>query len=223
MFKRGQPLTVELVRHSPLFEPGHPSVLHKNINSSQVPLMEDALLTIVHFLIISSPLLIGLIYVEDNRPLAVISSIFFSVIVYFSSSFLYFILSDAPSYSYSYPESILIPFISSVFVVITSFIAFKTGRGFREWMIGSSIFTPLLTLPVLLVILFLESNIIIKNITSSTDSRDIECSSCGASIKATHQFCQNCGERAKIKSECPECGRVVPKNADFCPSCGNNI
>lgn len=49
----------------------------------------------------------------------------------------------------------------------------------------------------------------------------IQCSKCGASMKASAKFCPDCGN--PNGTTCPKCKAVVKSSAKFCPDCGASM
>lgn len=55
----------------------------------------------------------------------------------------------------------------------------------------------------------------------------VKCKNCGANLKATAKFCEECGatvtSKSSLHSVCPECNSNLKAGASFCEECGCNI
>ena len=49
------------------------------------------------------------------------------------------------------------------------------------------------------------------------------CTTCGARLMESDQFCPKCGAKAIRDSRCPDCGAVLRDGAKFCPKCGRSV
>ena len=50
-----------------------------------------------------------------------------------------------------------------------------------------------------------------------------KCSFCGADIKDTAKFCDECGKPKSTKKICPKCNAENDDDAKFCSECGEKL